>query len=469
MKRFAFYMLIAAVAAVAACQKQSVIEEPANQAGTYVYTVNASIDDTVKSDYDADGKFSWSAGDAISVLFHKDTDNKFFTLTKVSGTGNTATFSGEITAGYTVGSSNTSKIFALYPASANHSYTPGSNSDYPSFYTPAENDLTGSNFSANIPMYDVRDTEGDFTFKHCACAYKFIIEDVDVSKVKVEVENLESYRLSGLTTMSSSGYLRYSVGDDPAQKKITYICDVTSKKAVFYVSCRYGNDKHFMPRVTIKDNSTGYTIKTVSAGTAVNIPNKGNVQPITISAPGPGSPYVSVYGIDWPNVTATAAGRDDEPYDAIKVIKAAADASTLYVYFEVLKASTYPNTEYSHANLLYVYLGDEMGLNETWQWTTKYNKKFEGWLLQSGVPNYITYEVTGVTSNSELIDGTIYYELAIPRSCDACIQGTSANVSIEANQLYVEGDWAGSNTQIGFAPNTFGPALAVTMPTYVAP
>ena len=71
MKRYAFYLLIMAVAAVAACQKQNDINTTETKDGSYVYTVNASIDNTEsKSDYDADGKFSWTEGDAISVLFH---------------------------------------------------------------------------------------------------------------------------------------------------------------------------------------------------------------------------------------------------------------------------------------------------------------------------------------------------------------------------------------------------------------
>ena len=109
MKRYALYMLLMAAAAVVACQKNSVIEEIAVEeqpaTGTYVYTVNASIPET-KSDYNGSGNFSWSADDAISVLFHNGDDNQFFTLTRVSGTGNTATFSGSITGGYVIGASD---------------------------------------------------------------------------------------------------------------------------------------------------------------------------------------------------------------------------------------------------------------------------------------------------------------------------------------------------------------------------
>ncbi len=129
MKRYAFYMLVMAVAAMAACQKESAVDnaqEPAQK--TYTYTVKASIDD-VKSDYDADGKFSWSAGDAISVLFHKGDDNKFFTLTTTASGTASASFSGEIETGYVIGASDQTgedkKIWALFPASTSHTYAAG--------------------------------------------------------------------------------------------------------------------------------------------------------------------------------------------------------------------------------------------------------------------------------------------------------------------------------------------------------
>lgn len=470
MKRYAFYMLIMAVAAVTACQKQSVLEDPvspepeASQKTTYTYTVGASIDtQEVKSDYDADGKFSWSENDAISVLFHKDATNQFFTLNRISGTGKTATFSGEITEGFTIGASDGTvedkKILAFYPASTSHTYTVGGD---PKFYTPAVNDLSSGNFSANIPMYDKLTAEGDFTFKNMTCAYKITVTDLDVSKIRVDVHNDENYYLSGLTTMSGSNYLRY----DGSSKDISYICDVDGdKKAVFYISCRYGGDKHFKPTITIKDYSTGLVIKEVTAANAVNIPDP-KVKRLTISAPGAGSPIYSSYKINWTTITTSAAGRSDSPYDGICMLKATSDASNLYLFFEVAKTSTYSETGYTHENLLYIYLGDSSSETaHSWQWTNNYTVKFEGWLLQSGVPNYVTYASGAVVGSTSVAYGDSYfYEIAIPRTYNTCLAGTSATVSIEANQQYVEsGTWKGSNTQIGFAPTTGGTALTVSM------
>ncbi|MBQ2544180.1 MAG: hypothetical protein II556_04455, partial [Bacteroidales bacterium] len=91
MKRFYIPFLLMAAAAVAACQNKAAVEEPAQ--GSYVFTLKATspVLDT-KTDYSSTGKFSWSASDQISVLFHKGEENKFFTLTNTSGAGASADF-----------------------------------------------------------------------------------------------------------------------------------------------------------------------------------------------------------------------------------------------------------------------------------------------------------------------------------------------------------------------------------------
>ena len=452
MKRYAFYMLIMAVAAVAACQKQIVVEEPVSQdspKGSYIYTVNASVDDAdVKTDYDG-ATFSWSAGDAISVLFHNGDDNQFFTLTRTSGTGNSATFSGAITSGYTIGSSNTGKIWAFYPANANHSYTPGSNDNRPSFFTPAVNDLSGGNFSANIPMYDVLDSEGNFTFKYMTCAYKFIINDLDVSKIQVDIENGVSYGLSGLTTMSSN-YLRYS-SPTAEQKKITYICDVTSKTAVFYVSCRWSATS-FKPTVLIKDYSTGYTIKSITATNGKAIDAAGKVQPITISAPGTGSPFESQLGIDWFNDGSVVSANGDA--DGVKLIKAKADADYLYFLFGVKKSLLlYTGSDsYPRSNNIQVY----------------FNSTSPGhfcYLYRNGAANI--NDKVGSIAGSQIVEvdasDTVYCEFKVARTYDASITA-AGTVDLKVCVFYdfwVDNEW-GEHSD--WSKYVYSPEITVTLP-----
>jgi hypothetical protein len=82
------YLLLMAAAAIVACNKQPVADEPAANHGSYVFSINASLSGETRTDYDADGKFSWTKGDQISVLFNNGTTDKFFALTAQSDGAN---------------------------------------------------------------------------------------------------------------------------------------------------------------------------------------------------------------------------------------------------------------------------------------------------------------------------------------------------------------------------------------------
>ena len=193
MKRFYFPLLLMAAAAVAACQNKAAVEEPAQ--GSYVFTLRATSPDLdTKTDYSSTGKFSWSEGDDISVLFHNEAgDNKFFTLTATTINGASADFSGAIDEGYEIGASDGTdsdkNIWALYPASDNHSFTVG---NYPKVFIPSEIDFTasGAHYSANMPMYaQVTSEENVFAFKHLAAAFKFTFTDVSAAKSGLNVQS----------------------------------------------------------------------------------------------------------------------------------------------------------------------------------------------------------------------------------------------------------------------------------------
>ena len=68
MKHYFIPMMLVAVAAIASCEKQSNKNEI--EINKNIFTLTASVPEmeVVKTDYDASGKFSWSAGDAISVV-----------------------------------------------------------------------------------------------------------------------------------------------------------------------------------------------------------------------------------------------------------------------------------------------------------------------------------------------------------------------------------------------------------------
>ena len=286
MKRYFFIIMMMAAAVIASCTKQTLGEEPVidYEAPTYTYTVSANSIDT-KTNYDADGKFEWSAGDAISVLFHNGDVNKFFTLTLKSGDGtNTATFSGEIETGYTVGASDGNdadhKIWALFPASENHTYAGGTTN----FYVQPYVDFTESHFSANIPMYALNAEEGTFNFANIACTYKFTVTGIadEVNKVKFQIYNQYTYGLSGSwPIIDAEMYLNYGWASPASQNStLTYVNDVTESQAVFYVSSRYWGE--FKPAITVTNYETNEVIKTFTASKIVQPTSMNSVKLITL-------------------------------------------------------------------------------------------------------------------------------------------------------------------------------------------
>ena len=286
MKQIHLSWLLMAAAVITACEKELVETEPVVEKGQYVYSVKATIssDAETKTDYDATGKFSWTAGDQISVLFNDGTNNKFFTLT-ADAAGATATFSGTIDAGYTIGAKDgtaeDAKIWALYPASENHTYTEGAN---PTFYVKPEVDFTKTGFSANIPMYDLRTSEGEFSFKNLASTYKFTLKNLNssVNKVKFVIYNQTTYGLSGSWPIHAGEiYLNYDYASPGSAKStLTYINSVTNGQSVFYVSCRYWGK--FQPHITISDAESNVVLREFVAGSEKQPTSMNEVKPIAL-------------------------------------------------------------------------------------------------------------------------------------------------------------------------------------------
>lgn len=485
MKHYFIPMMLMAVAAFASCEKSNLNEQKA-QEGSYVYTISAvapdMTDDSVvaqaptRTDYTDAGVFSWSAGDAISVLFHNNNVNKFFTLTTTES-GASVKFSGSIEAGYEIGASdgdaNDKKIWALFPASENHVYTAGSN---PTFHLSAETDYTASHFSANLPMYEVLTEEGTMSFKNLCSAYKFIVSDLDVSKISFTVSNQITYALSGnIAIAEDSGGYYLNQGwsaSGSSERSQTYISDVNAKTATFYVPCRH-YAAAFQPIITIKDYNTGFTIKTLTATKATAISDKGSVKPITISAPGTGSALVSAYGINWGSVTCEAVGSTGDGVDAIRKIKATADDTYLYVYLEVLNERLYSNDSYTYSNRSYLYVGDGSAGTSS-NWTQDSQTKVEGWLKYNGVPCYINWAnvIDNNRANGTIAGDIAYFEMAIQRSAVPCLQSASAStayVGFMVTDTYNTGSTYGSRAENGYAPAKGGSMLEVAVPAYVAP
>ncbi len=348
-----FILLTMAVAAITACTKASsdLEEERINPgSATYTYTITANNGmPEVKTNYDSDGSFKWSDGDAISVLFHNsdaEVKNKFFTLTLVSGANtNTATFSGEIENGYTIGASDGTeadkKIWALFPASDNHSYTEGSN---PSFYVQPFVDFTATHFSANIPMYALNAAEGTFSFANLASTYKFTVNGIKdgVSKVKFSVYNQTTFGLSGLWSITDDGKLIVNYGyASPGSEKstLTYISNVVNNQAVFYVSC-HGTFGEFQPVITVTNYATDVPIKTFTASKKDKQNSVTNVKPISLNVSEANggvyyTPAITIDGdlSDWNEISVLPSSGTSR----IREWKFKSDEYNVYFYFKLRK------------------------------------------------------------------------------------------------------------------------------------
>lgn len=356
MKHYFIPMMLMAAAALASCEKQNSFVEQKAQEESYVYTISAVAPDMVdesapaqaptRTDYAADGTFSWSAGDAISVLFHNGEDNKFFTLTTTES-GATAKFSGSIETGYEIGASDGTvsdkKIWALFPASENHVYTAGSN---PTFYVQPSVDFTTSHFSANIPMYDLVDAEdATLSFKNLASTYKFIVSGIKdgVDKVQFRVHNQLTNGLSGAWPISvgSDTFINYDYASPgSANSTLTYVSNVTNNQAVFYVSCRYWGK--FQPVVTVSNYATGVAIKTFTATSEKQPTSTTSVKPITlnVSEANGGNYYVPAVLIDgdfddWDGVDVFDGSAG---HTRINAWRMQADESNVYVYMDLVTA-----------------------------------------------------------------------------------------------------------------------------------
>ena len=282
--------LIPFLAVLSACEERQGVLQPEGS-GNYVFSIKASCPEITRSDYDAAGTFSWSEGDAISVLFHKGGENRFFTLS-TSGSGPVATFTGTIGAGYSIGSGDDGTKWAFFPAGS-HTYASASEI---SFNIPAVTDYTaeGAHWSADLPLHAQGTESNSFAFKHLGVAFKINIGGIDADKVKVKVENQETstgalYALSGNVPVEPDGskyYLNYGYGYTDTRVR-TYILEVVDGSASFYVPVRYWA-ACFKPIITISDAVTDEVIGTYTASNeAPGLTSLGKVQAITISTDKP--------------------------------------------------------------------------------------------------------------------------------------------------------------------------------------
>ena len=488
MKRLSIILIaLAGAMAFAGCQKQDV-QEPAS---TYYFEVGGNALNLETKNYYLDNMtFEWSEGDQISVLFHKGTDDKFFTLTATSIDGASAVFGGNITSGYTIGASDTGIKWALFPAGT-HVYN---GADYPAdadednknpitFNVPRTTDFTQSHFSVNIPMAAKLDAGVDagFSFTPAAACIKFSFKGISKSKkVKLTIESQYTHRISGDFPMREGGYCLYwynqygSLGSEGC--KISYIASVKNKKAEFYIPWAPWDYK-FQPIVTLTDADTDGILYSATASKFFASSSDDDLCPVLthmivvpeITASGSATwSFPSAYGIDWANISNEVAGDAEEGFDAIVCMKGTADADNLYIYLEVQKDALISDPSYGHSSHNYFYFGNGTGETTYWPWEAPYLDRFQGWLQYQNAPRYISYDISGYSQKAVEHDGLYIYEIAFSRSSSSftALGGSSVTVCMNIDGIYTDsaGGWLGTWDATAFAPARWTDALTVDLP-----
>lgn len=354
-----------------------------------------------------------------------------------------------------------------------------------------ETDFTaeGAHWSANLPMYDLLSEEGDISFKNLCSGYVFTFTNINtsVNKVMLTVDNnANTYKVSGTLPLeldSGEYCIKPDWGDAGAARVISYIAnvDAVNHKAVFYVPTRR-NTPYFQPVVDLVDYETGNTISHLVASTVKTSPKKGKVQPILVNtnnSAGTPPSFTSKFGITWGSVPDSVAGNsasESNHNNLVRVLKAKADASYVYLYFEMNIAGLLRDPSYSYANSIDVYLGNSESASSSWMWnsSTKYSKSpFTAWLTKNGVPAVYSWEtVYGGSADSggkcERYGGIAIYEVRLTRAYDTCMQITGTmNIGMVINYQKYSGGSLGSYYM--YVPSYGNTMLQIDAPAYVAP
>lgn len=357
MKKFAYVIAALAATFAVSCTKETPLETPNTDApaevGMKEVTITASVDPETKTSYDADGKFSWTAGDQISILA---SDNNFYTFT-TKESGASVAFSGQLPEGVDLGT------YALYPASDVHYFE----NWQPYFGIDKYKDLTSS-FSADLPMTAQKGENDTYSFKHATSALYFTFTNIPdgIKAVEISFEN-ESLQFSG--------------------RHKAYYAEPWSLE--FSESGNTDDDRMFIRKVAVNNNTAnvylpfkgtlwnGYDniINIVgydADGNEVELlkdklmPGKDQ-QVKTLGEVIPVAPLVlnNLNNVDWENALTSTV---DPASDCLRLkeLKVATDKYYMYVRLNASLADTFAG------DYLDIFLSDGNGATEVWWgWSTK--------------------------------------------------------------------------------------------------
>ena len=424
--------IVAAAAALftASCTKEAPIATPELdapvQGGMKEVTITASIAPETKTSYDAEGKFSWTKGDQISVLAD---DGTFYTFT-ATASGATATFTGTIPA-----QAEPEKA-AFFPADAEHTFVPGvegaeDGSQYDSYYynVPEYKDLSVVP-SAGLPMGSYN-SEG-YVFTHMTGAALFTFTNIHEVFTAVEVSFSQALKFNGkFKTYVSNGVWSYfgaanaTKGDSEAS--YTRKVKVENGKAKAYLPYPIATIWSGLT-IDIKgikaDGSEVSLLTDLKTKQNIVIADRTTIIPITPIALPDYVPEADLSKIDWEAEGVAYVTNSSTSSDAIlKELKVVADEYYMYVWIKSGTQSPYGG------NFIDILLSDgnaqAEGAAVVWdQWPGTlggklYGKEHKGTIDADGNITSMTFNHNGKYEDIEFvnkIDEEINWYLIFPRS-----------------------------------------------------
>lgn len=413
MKKIAIILAVLAASFAVSCNKEEAsitTPDPSVPAGMKKVTITATVEaaDT-KTTYDADGKFSWTAGDKISVM---GSDYNFYTLTATQ-TGASSTFTGMVPEGVNL------RKEAFYPADPGH-YREGGNYF---FSIPRYKDLSES-FSADLPMGAYSGTD-NYAFNHITGAALFTFTNIpdNVSSVEIAIVNA-SLKFNGLFgTWVSDGMWKYGVAGVGTASEGEFIrkVPVVDNKAQIYLP--YAPDGNIWAECEV--SVTGYdaggneyallTAKKMSGFSAFPRATVIPIKPLEL-------PDYLPLSVDWDAEDAVTFVNDAASVDGAKLESMTIVADENYMYVRIVAPLTTPFGA-THLDIAFCD-GETEGEKVWWGWNTKGNDKYweehKGTLNEGGYLTSMQFSHGGSYQNIDcqtvIKDGKVAWYLAYPLS-----------------------------------------------------
>lgn len=441
MKRFAFIFAAFAACFAVSCNKETpaeTIAPPTAEDGFKTVTITADIADAdTKTSYDAEGKFSWTKGDQISIM---GTDKIFYTFT-ADETGATSTFTGVIPEDVTL------RQEAFYPADSGIKRV---GSDY--FYSiPEYKDLSAS-FSADLPMGSYSGTE-TYSFLHMTGAALFTFTNIPDGIESVEIAFTHTVKLSGVwgtyhgTTDNGATYWKIGAASATTDSEGKFIRKVPVVNNQAQVYLPYPSDDSIW--AGLKVSVTGFDASDNEIVLLTDRATKNTINAIPRATVTPiGELEIPDYlplSVDWNNANVTTC----TTAEGITELKVTADNDYLYIRFAAPKT-------FECDKLYYYILGGEGETTASWAWTSKGASVYNSEGPMSNNSLSIEYNGTSVGTNVTAEGDNIYWHMALPRNAHNL---TTAAGDIKFSVMaYVNSNFAGA------APSRWGEMLEVTLP-----